>query len=145
MGLAFEQGENAGRADAIKELHLIWQDIYRTIGKQKYTTEALRFAATLKAPKDASHKRPLDEQKSLETLVGLAGVKPKQVINRAKWLQSVVKAEDQLLAESPVACSNSDFASAPCSYCRIASGDFLLQNRLTYWVGGSASHLEFMA
>jgi hypothetical protein len=32
------------------ELHQIWQDIYRTIGKQKFTTETMRFAATLKAP-----------------------------------------------------------------------------------------------
>lgn len=98
MGLAFEQGKNAGREDAIKELHHIWQDIYRTIGRQKFTTETLRFAATLKAAKDASHKRPLDEEKSLQTLVALAGAKPKQIIDCAKWLQSVVVAEDRLLS-----------------------------------------------
>ena len=48
MGLAFETGATAGRQEAIKELHLIWQDIYRTIGKQKYlTAETVRFAGTL--------------------------------------------------------------------------------------------------
>jgi Protein of unknown function DUF262/Protein of unknown function (DUF1524) len=97
MGLAFEHGANAGREDAIKELHHIWQDIYRTIGKQKFTTETIRFAATLKTARDASHKRPLDEEKSLQTLVTLAGTKPKQIIDCAKWLQSVVMAEDRLL------------------------------------------------
>jgi len=98
MGLVFEHGANAGREEAVKELHRIWQDIYRTIGKQKFTTETLRFAATLKAPEDISHRRPLDEQKSLETLVQVAGTKPKQTIDCAKWLQGVVSAEDRLLA-----------------------------------------------
>jgi hypothetical protein len=98
MGRVFEHGANAGREEAIKELHVIWQGIFRAIGKQKFTTETLRFAATLKAARDFSHKRPLDEEKSVETLVGLAGTKPKQIIDCAKWLQSVVNAEDKLLA-----------------------------------------------
>ncbi len=98
MGLVFEHGANAGREEAVKELHRIWQEIYRTIGKQRLTSETLRFAATLKASKDASHRRPLDEQKSLETLVGVAGTKPKQIIDCAKWLQAVVSAEGRLLA-----------------------------------------------
>jgi hypothetical protein len=98
MGLVFEHGADAGRDEAVKELHRIWQDIYRTIGKQKFTTETMRFAATLKAPADASHRRPLDEQRSLETLVSLAGTKPKKIIDCAKWLQAVVNAEDKLLA-----------------------------------------------
>jgi hypothetical protein len=97
MGLVFEHGANAGREEAVKELHLIWQHIYQTIGKQRFTTETLRFAATLKAPRDISHRRPLDEQKSLETLVAVAGIKPKQIIDCAKWLQGVVNAEDKLL------------------------------------------------
>jgi Protein of unknown function DUF262 len=98
MGLVFEFGANAGREEAVKELHRIWQDIYRTIGKQRFTTETLRFAATLNASREASHRRPLDEQKSLETLFGIAGTKPKQIIDCAKWLQAVVNAEDRLLA-----------------------------------------------
>jgi hypothetical protein len=97
MGLVFEHGANAGRDEAVKELHYIWQEIYRTIGKQRFTTETLRFAATLKAPDDISHRRPLDEQKALESLVAVAGTKPKQIIDCAKWLQSVVSAEDELL------------------------------------------------
>ncbi len=97
MGLAFEHGANAGRDEAIGELHRIWQDIYRVIGKQRFTTETLRFAATLKAPPDVSHRRPLDEQKSLETLVAAAGKKPKQIIDCAKWLHAVATAEDKLL------------------------------------------------
>jgi hypothetical protein len=99
MGLVFH-GANAGRDEAVRELHRIWQDIYRTIGKQKFTTETLRFAATLKMPKDVAHRRPLDEQKSPETLVSVAGRKPKQIIDCAKWLQAVVSAEDRLLANN---------------------------------------------
>jgi hypothetical protein len=98
MGLVFEHRENAGREEAVNELHRIWQDIYRVIGKQRFTTETLRFAATLKAPRDVSHRRPLDEQKSVETLLGTAGKRPKQIIDCAKWLQAVVTAEDKLLA-----------------------------------------------
>jgi uncharacterized protein DUF262/uncharacterized protein DUF1524 len=100
MGLVFEHGVNAGREDAIRELHHIWQDIYRTIGQQRFTTETLRFAATLKMPKGVAHRRPLDEQNSLVTLVGIAGKKPKEIIDCAKWLQAVVNAEDRLLAHN---------------------------------------------
>jgi len=98
MGSAFECGATAGRDEAIKELHRIWQDIFRTIGKQKFTTETLRFAATLKAGKHDSHRRPLGEELALQTLVQLAGNKPRQIIDCAKWLQAVVAAEDKLLA-----------------------------------------------
>ena len=100
MGLVFEYGTGAGRDEAVHELHRIWQDIYRIIGKQRFTTETMRFAATLKAPKELSHRRPLDEQKSLETLVSVAGKKPKQIIDCAKWLLAVVSAEDKLLANN---------------------------------------------
>ena len=90
MGLVFEHGADAGRDEAVKELHRIWQDIYRTIGKQKFTSETMRFAATLKAPADASHRRPLDEQRSLETLVGLHESKANKIINCSKRIKSVV-------------------------------------------------------
>ena len=97
MGLAFEAGANAGRLEAIKELHLIWQDIYRTFGKQKYlATETLRFAGTLKAKTAPS--RPLSEFAAVQRLVEQAGIKSRTIVDTAKWLQAVVKAEDQLLA-----------------------------------------------
>ncbi|TGT65661.1 MULTISPECIES: DUF262 domain-containing protein [unclassified Mesorhizobium] len=97
MGLVFEQGANAGRGEAIKELHLIWQDIYRTIGKQKYlTAETVRFAGTLRA--GSAPSRPLSEAISVQRLVELAGTKPKKIVDCAKWVQAVVKAEELLLA-----------------------------------------------
>jgi hypothetical protein len=98
MGLVFESGVNAGRVEAIKELHLIWQDIYRIIGSQKkLSAETVRFAGTLKADGFAP-SRPLDESRSVQRLVGLAGTKPKQIIDCAKWLQAVVRAEDVIVA-----------------------------------------------
>lgn len=97
MGLAFETGATAGRQEAIKELHLIWQDIYRTIGKQKYlTAETVRFAGTLSA--ETAPSRPLSEAASVQRLVERAGTKSKKIVDCAKWLQSVVKAEDRLLS-----------------------------------------------
>ncbi len=97
MGLAFETGATSGRDEAIKELHLIWQDIYRTIGRQKYlTAETVRFAGTLSA--ETAPSRPLSEAASVQRLVERAGTKSKKIVDRAKWLQLVVKAEDQLLS-----------------------------------------------
>lgn len=97
MGLAFETGATAGRQEAIKELHLIWQDIYRTIGKQKYlTAETVRFAGTLSA--ETAPSRPLSEAASVQRLAERAGTKSKKIVDCAKWLQSVVKAEDRLLS-----------------------------------------------
>lgn len=97
MGLAFETGATAGREEAIKELHLIWQDIYRSIGRQKYlTAETVRFAGTLSA--EAAPSRPLSEAASVHRLVERAGAKSKEIVDCAKWLKSVVKAEEQLLS-----------------------------------------------
>ncbi|MGB3490221.1 MAG: DUF262 domain-containing protein [Xanthobacteraceae bacterium] len=97
MGLAFETGATAGRHEAMKELHLIWQDIYRTIGKQKYlTAETVRFAGTLSA--ETAPSRPLSEAASVQRLVERAGTKSKKIVDCAKWLQAVVKAEDRLLS-----------------------------------------------
>jgi Protein of unknown function (DUF1524) len=42
--------------------------------------------------------RPIDEERSVQTLVALAGGKPKQIIDCAKWVQAVTTAEDKLLA-----------------------------------------------
>jgi len=98
MGMVFEQDKHADYHDALKELHDIWTNIYRIIGKQRYSIESLRFAATLKAPEEASHKRPLSEDAALETLGHSAGKKPKSIIKCAKWLQTVVEAEDRLLS-----------------------------------------------
>jgi hypothetical protein len=97
MGLAFEHGARGSRDVAIKELHLIWQNVYRTIGIRKHlTNETLRFAGTLKAA--ISPSRPLDDLAAVQRLIEVAGNKPKQIVDCAKWLQSVVDAEDRLLA-----------------------------------------------
>lgn len=64
MAKAFEAG--GGDQAYIKELHTIWSSIYRTIGmRQAMSSEALRFAATLK-----SSQRPnkvLGEEDAVET------------------------------------------------------------------------------
>lgn len=98
MGLAFETGPSGGREEAIRELHSIWQNIYEVIGKQKYLTrETVRFAGTLIASTIPS--RPLSEEASVKRLVDHAGTNAKQIVVCARWLQSVVKAEDELLSK----------------------------------------------
>jgi hypothetical protein len=97
MAKVFELGPNLGREEAIKELHLIWQEIFTTIAKRSHLmTETVRFAGTLKA--ESLPSRPTDEEKSVQTLVALAGTKPKQIIDCAKWVHAITKAEDRLLA-----------------------------------------------
>jgi hypothetical protein len=52
MGIAFEHG-SGNKSEIIAELHGIWEGIYSTIGlRQGLSTEALRFAATLKSGKE---------------------------------------------------------------------------------------------
>lgn len=98
MGRVFELNKNGDSRDIINDLHGIWAQIYRTIGRQRFGTETLRFAATLRAPAEESHKRPLGEQQALETLAKMAGHKHKSIVACAKWLQTVVNAEARLLA-----------------------------------------------
>lgn len=95
MGAAFELKAAANQA-LISELHTKWRDIYATIGlRQGMSTEALRFAATLKywyAP-----SRPLGEEDSVELLRGLA-TDAKGIRAVASWLLKVVTACDAVAA-----------------------------------------------
>ena len=49
MAKVFELGPSSNRTEVIKELHVIWQDIFSTIGRRnQLTTETVRFAGYLK-------------------------------------------------------------------------------------------------
>jgi len=68
MGIAFEHG-SGNKAEIIAELHGIWEGIYTTIGlRQGLSTEALRFAATLKSSnqrsKASGRKKPWKASRS---------------------------------------------------------------------------------
>lgn len=95
MGAAFEL-KAAANQTLISELHTKWRDIYATIGlRQGMSTEALRFAATLKFGYAPS--RPLGEEDSVEVLRALA-TDAKGIRATASWLLKVVNACDAVAA-----------------------------------------------
>jgi hypothetical protein len=99
MGAAFEL-KNANHTGLIAELHTIWRDIYGVIGlRQGLSTEALRFAATLKMEEAPS--RPLGEQDAVDLLRSAAG-NAKQIRDVASWLLRVTQACDTVTANPRV-------------------------------------------
>jgi hypothetical protein len=99
MGNAFEL-KNANTGVLIGDLHTMWRDIYAVIGlRQGLSTEALRFAATLKMEEAPS--RPLGEQDSVDILRSTAG-SAKQIRDTASWLLRVTQACDIVMANPRV-------------------------------------------
>lgn len=96
MSIVFE-AEGGNKDATIKEIHELWAGIYRIIGlRQGLSTEALRFAATLKS-KD-SPSRPLGEEDAVELLLEISERKPDRVIGVTKWVKSVTEAVEKLRA-----------------------------------------------
>ena len=97
MGAAFEL-KKANHSGVIKELHTTWREIYAVIGlRQGLSTEALRFAATLRA--DEAPNRPLGEEASVDALRTEAS-SAKGIRDVASWLLDVTKACDTVI-ENP--------------------------------------------
>ena len=95
MGAAFDLKKTNQRG-VITELHSTWRDIYTVIGlRQGLSTEALRFAATLRA--SGAPSRPLGEQDSVDSLRAEATT-AKGVREVASWLLHVTKAYDAVTA-----------------------------------------------
>lgn len=96
MGIAFELPK-ADNDALIKELHTKWRDIYAVIGlRQGLSTEALRFAATLRAATAPS--RPMSEEDSVHALRDSALNSAKRLRQVAFWLLEVTKASDKVVA-----------------------------------------------
>jgi hypothetical protein len=95
MGAAFEL-KNINHAGTITELHNIWRDVYSVIGlRQGLSTEALRFAATLRAVEAPS--RPLGEEASVDALRSVATT-VKSIRDTASRLLRVTEACDAVTA-----------------------------------------------
>ena len=95
MGAAFEL-RKINQRGVISDLHTIWRDIYSVIGlRQGLSTEALRFAATLRA--SAASSRPLGEQGSVDALRDSAS-NAKTIREIAGWLLRVTQACDYVMA-----------------------------------------------
>lgn len=95
MGSAFEL-KKANHQGVIDELHATWRDIYSLIGlRQGMSTEALRFAATLRALEAPS--RPLGEEDAVDSLRAQA-TNGKTIREVASWLLRVTQACDVVVA-----------------------------------------------
>lgn len=90
MGNAFELSDHADSETIIADLHRIWAEVYRVIGlSQGLSTEALRFAATLRRPNKPS--KPLSEEQAVKTLRDQA-ITAADIRDIAEWLLKVVEA-----------------------------------------------------
>jgi hypothetical protein len=98
MGIAFEHG-SGNKAETIAELHGIWEGIYTTIGlRQGLSTEALRFAATLKSGNQRS--KALGEEEAVESLVKQCGTDPVKTVATSRWVLRVAQGVEEFLAVS---------------------------------------------
>lgn len=95
MGSAFDL-VNVNQTGIINQLHTTWRDIYSVIGlRQGLSTEALRFAATLRARQVPN--RPLGEEGSVDALRSKATT-AKTIREVADWLLTVTKSSDTVVA-----------------------------------------------
>lgn len=95
MGLAFDL-KASKKLDVIRELHTAWRDIYACIGlRQGMSSEALRFAATLKL--DEAPARTLSEADAVNSLRDRAN-NAQRILDVADWLLSVTKVCDTVYA-----------------------------------------------
>ena len=99
MGAAFEL-KKADQKQLIHDLHTTWRHIYAQIGlRQGLSTEALRFAATLRVPNLTN--RPLSEQAAVEALrpARSGPCNAAEIRKVARWLLKVTKACDEVIAD----------------------------------------------
>lgn len=97
MGAAFEL-ETGNKAELIRELQTVWKDVYATVGlRLGLSSEALRFAATLRAPQAPS--RTLGEEDAVDSL--REGAKDAaSILRTAQWLLTTTRALDKLVSDS---------------------------------------------
>jgi Protein of unknown function DUF262/Protein of unknown function (DUF1524) len=96
MGIAFEHG-SGNKSEVIAELHEIWEGIYTTIGLQQgLSTEALRFAATLKSANQRS--KALGEEEAVESLAKQCGTDAARTIETSRWVLRVAQGVEEFLA-----------------------------------------------
>lgn len=95
MALIFEHLEGGGRAEAVREMQVIWQDIYRTLGlRGNLGDEALRFAGTLSLP--SRPNRIIGQEDAAAELARAAGTQVSTIAAVGFRLKAVVQAVDAL-------------------------------------------------
>ena len=95
MAIVFESRETDAKDDIIDKVHMLWTQIYRTVGLRiGLSTESLRFAATLYGASAPS--RPLGEEDAVDLLHSRAKSGPDAVIEVTTWLNQVTEAVDRV-------------------------------------------------
>lgn len=90
MASIFEFVDEGSRADALREMRSIWQDIYRILGlKQQLGSESLRFAATLSI--ETRPNRVLGEEDAALELIKSGGNELRTIVDTAQWLRKMVR------------------------------------------------------
>ena len=96
MAVVFES-ETGSKKELIRQIHNLWADIYRTVGlRLGISTESLRFAATLRSENRPS--KALNSEDAVHTLLDKSQ-EASDAIETSRWLLSVTKAVDQLMAD----------------------------------------------
>jgi hypothetical protein len=95
MALLFEHVEGGTRTEAVREMQVIWQDIYRTLGvRGDLGDEALRFAGTWTLT--SRPNRIIGQEDAAAELAKAAGTKLQTIMAMASRLKAVVQAVDIL-------------------------------------------------
>ncbi|ADL01349.1 DUF262 domain-containing protein [Brevundimonas subvibrioides] len=85
----------ASRAEGLREMQTIWQDIYRILGlREGLGTESLRLAGTWSALNQPN--RIVSDEDASRELVRRAGEKLPSIIEAAQWLRQVVREVNEL-------------------------------------------------
>ena len=97
MAVVFESG-TGNEKETLDQIHNLWSDIYRIIGHRLgLSTEALRFAATLKSQHRPN--RVLGEENAANQLLDLTEGRCPGVMEITKWIKSVTEVVDELVAK----------------------------------------------
>ena len=95
MALLFEHVEGRTRHEAVREMQVIWQDIYRTLGlRGDLGDEAMRFAGTWE--RADRQNRIISQAIAAAELAKAAGTKVRKISAVGSRLKSVVEAVDIL-------------------------------------------------
>ena len=95
MAIVFDTKGTEAKDDTINKVHMLWTQIYSTIGLRiGLSTESLRFAATLY--RDSAPSRPLGEEDAVDLLHKRASGGPDAVIDVTTWIKSVTEAVDKV-------------------------------------------------
>jgi hypothetical protein len=95
MALIFEHVEGGSRVEAVREMQVVWQGIYRTLGlRSDLGDEALRFAGTwvLKTKPN----RIISQEDAAAALTSVAGTDLESIARTGARLKAVVEAVSEL-------------------------------------------------